>query len=343
MLARREVLRSLVSLALLAACAPTGVPRTRGWPRQPRPRISVHSWFDLPDDRRSRELSGIAWEDATRTLWAVQDDRGNHIVPIHPDARFERWTFGPAVTIDVAFPLDLEGIVVIPDGFVTASEKGPRVIELDRKGKLLRDVPLPEHFADARTNRSLESLTISPDGVHLFTTSEGALNRDGPMATTTSGTRVRILRMTRAGADPEEHAYLTDRLTTNGGNYGVADLAALSNDELLVLERGWAPGFGNSVRIYRVNLADPTATCTASPALASESPVLEKTLLVDLATLRTAGVPATKEVQSSPLLENYEGLTVGPTLPDGRASLVLISDDNNRADQIARILVLAVG
>ncbi len=349
--ARRELLRSAAALALVAACGPPVVPRaatprsapTAGLPRRFRSPLSIYSWFDLPDDRRSRELSGIAWDTETRTLWAVQDDTANNIVSIRPDARCERWSFGPVVPLDVAFPLDLEGIVVIPDGFVTASEKGPRVIEFDRKGKLRRDIPLPEHFAEARNNRSLESLTISPDGVHLFTTSEGALGCDGPMPTTTAGTRIRILRMTCAGDEADEHAYLTDPLPNDGGDYGVADLAAITDDELLVLERGWAPGFGNTARIYRVNVADPAASCTATPALASDSPVLQKTLVVDLATLRTSGLPPARQIEPSPLMDNYEGLAVGPVLPDGRASLILISDDNNRADQVARIVVLAVG
>src|SRR5690349_2910048 len=47
--------------------------------------IELYSWFDLPnDDARARELSGIAWDDATHTLWGVQDESAN-IVPLVPD------------------------------------------------------------------------------------------------------------------------------------------------------------------------------------------------------------------------------------------------------------------
>ena len=41
-------------------------------------------------------------------------------------------------------------------------------------------------------------------------------------------------------------------------------------------------------------------------------------------------------------MDNYEGMALGPVLPDGRRSLILVTDDNNRPDQVARILVLGI-
>jgi hypothetical protein len=350
-LRRRELLRSFAALCLATACGPSAVTTTLApapAPVRVRPsrpfggKVEVYSWFDLPDDPRSSELSGIAWDDATRTLWAVQDETAN-IVHIVPDGTLGTWGFGRTITLRMSFPLDLEGIVVVPDGFLVASEKGPRILEVDRAGKLRRDVPLPEHFAKARENKSIESLTLSPDGGYLFTTTEEALTCDGAKASASLGTRVRILRMTRGGGDAEEHAYATDPLPHDSGDYGIADLAALSSDDLLVLERGWSRGSGNTARIYRVSIADPITSCLATPQLAADAPVMVKSLVVDLAKLVVKGLPATKQKQDSPLLDNFEGLAVGPTLPDGRWSLILVSDDNARNDQFARIVVLAVG
>jgi hypothetical protein len=353
---RRELVRSFVALYLATACGPsvvapanmstagaaTGAGAAR--PKVPLPvggPVDVWSWFDLPDDPRSRELSGIAWDEGSRTLWAVQDETAN-VVPMIPDAELRTWRFGPVTRLDMTFPLDLEGIVVTPDGFIVASEKGPRVLEVDRHGKLRRDIPLPEHFSKARDNKSLESLTMSPNGRFLFTTTEEALSCDGAAATPKQGTRVRILRMSPRGGDVEEHAYMTDPLPHEAGDYGIADLAALSDDDLLVLERGWARGSGNTARIYRVSLADGLTSCLATPELGADAPVLAKKLVVDLAKLVVQGLPQTKQKQDSPLLDNYEGIAVGPRLPDGRQSLIVISDDNGRSDQFARIVVLAV-
>ena len=244
----------------------------------------------------------------------------------------------------MSFPLDLEGIVVLKDGFIVASEKGPRIIEVDRQGKLRKDLALPEHFAEARENMSLESLTMSPDGRYLFTTSEETLRCDGERTTSTLGSRLRILRVGRGASDPyEEHAYVTDPMPHVSGDYGVADLAALSDDELFVLERGWSRGTGNTARIYRVSLTDPKASCLTNPALGADAPVLQKRLVVDLVRLPAKGLPAAKQEQESALLDNYEGMALGPRLPDGRATILLVSDDNGRSDQVARILVLAMG
>jgi hypothetical protein len=352
---RRELVRCVAggTLGLLTACGPRGVavgPRDVPGvaPRRPaaaRPfggAVEVHSWFDLPDDARSRELSGIAWDESSATLWAVQDETAN-IVPLVPDNDLRTWGFGPVLTLKMSFPLDLEGIAIVPDGFIVASEKGPRLLEVDRQGKLRRDIPLPAHYAKARDNKSLESLSLSPSGRYLFTTTEEALSCDGARATPTSGTRVRILRMTRDGGDATEHAYMTDPLPHDTGDYGIADLAALSDDDVLVLERGWTRGAGNTTRIYRVSLTDPRTSCLASPALAADAPVLEKRLVVDLAKVAASGLPATRQAQAAPILDNFEGLAVGPVLADGRRSLVLVSDDNGRTDQFARIVVLAVG
>ena len=352
---RRELVRCLAAgtVGLLTACGPrsAAVTSNGGGPLAPLRKpvtkgfsgpVQVHSWFDLPDEPRSRELSGIAWDEATRTMWAVQDESAN-LVPLVPDKDLKRWSFGPVIVMKTSFPLDLEGIVVVNDGFIVASEKGPRVLEVDREGTLRRDIPLPAHFAKARENKSLESLSVSPDGRHLFTTTEEALTSDGARATRSAGTRVRVLRMARDGSDASEHAYATDPLPHDSGDYGVADLAAISNDELLVLERGWSRGSGNTARIYRVSISDPTTSCIAAVELSASGPVLAKRLLADLSTLTVRGLPPTRQTQAAPILDNFEGMAIGPVLPDGRPTLVLVSDDNGRTDQFARIVVLAVG
>lgn len=352
---RRELVRLFAAgtLGLLTACGPGGAAVVGSAQRPVTPRraaarkpfggpVEVYAWFDLPNDPRSRELSGIAWDEATSTLWAVQDESAN-LVPLIPDQELRTWGFGPVITLRAPFSLDLEGIAVLPDGFIVASEKGPRVLEIDRTGKLRREIPLPAHFAKARDNKSLESLSLSPDGQYLFTTTEEALTCDGARATPTTGTRVRVLRTTRDGGDATEHAYMTDPLPHATGDYGVADLAALSRDDVLVLERGWTRGAGNTARVYRVSLVDPKASCLAASEISADAPVLEKSLVVDLAKLNVPGLPAARQPQSAPLLDNFEGMAVGPVLPDGRHSLLLVSDDNGRTDQFARIVVLAVG
>lgn len=341
---RRDALLAFSSAPLLLSCSAEPKPQAKLAGVVTRPiagPVALWSFFDLPEDPRSRELSGICWDVATRTLWAVQDE-APRIVSLRPEDDLHRWSFGESVSVNVPGPLDLEGLVVVPEGFIVCSEDGPRILEIDREGMLRSEIHVPARFRDARANKSLESLTVSPSGRYLYTTSEAALERDGAMATQAAGTRVRILRLERNKGEVSEHVYTTDPALRDGGDHGVADLCALSDEELLVLERGWMKGAGNTACIYRVTLQD-RASCLGVATLPVFGPTLEKTLVADLALLSADGLPAPKQPQSNPILDNYEGLTIGPVLRDGRPTIIVVSDDNGRSDQVARILVLAFG
>ena len=92
---------------------------------------------------------------------------------------------------------------------------------------------------------------------------------------------------------------------------------------LLALERSFSTGVpGNHIRLF-IARADPAG------ADASGRVPLRKELLLDLDDL---GIT----------LDNQEGLTFGPNLPDGRRTLVLISDDNFSETQVTQFLAFAV-
>ncbi len=114
---------------------------------------------------------------------------------------------------------------------------------------------------------------------------------------------------------------------------------ALSESELLVLERGFVSGQGNTIRVFRVSLAG-VEDVSGEPSLAAPSlaPVHKK-LLVDLADCPPGGA-TTPGTQANPLLDNFEALTLGPRLPGGRRSLLLVSDDNFSAGQVTRVVAL---
>lgn len=330
-LSRRALGRVLVG-ALASACG-AGSRATRGGSHaRARGPVALWSSFDLPRHELTRELSAAAWDEARALLWSVQDE-APRLVALRPSTDLRRWRVELSLDVSADGPLDLEGVAILRDGFLIASEDGARILELDGRGALRRAHPVPSVFQSARPNKGLESLALSPDGRVIVTTSEAALAEDGPVATTRAGTLVRILRIDRETGATTQHAYLTDPAMGDGADHGVSDLAALSSRELLVLERGYCVGLGNRARVYRVTLEPPAERVQTPHVLFDRSP-LEKALVVDVAAL---------ERTTAPLLANYEGLTVGPTLPDGRASLLLVSDDNARPEQIARVLVLAVG
>jgi hypothetical protein len=176
---------------------------------------------------------------------------------------------------------------------------------------------------------------------YLFTANEQALPEDGPQSTTQAGTLSRILRHDRQTGAQSEFAYRTDPIFLGGdGELGVVDLAALSPAELLVMERGYVSGIGNSTRIYRVNTALAPDVLTKD-RLAAQTPVLDKALFLDLATLPDVAFPPSRQPQPTRILANFEGLALGPRPQPGQRLLFLISDDNANATQVSRLLVLS--
>jgi hypothetical protein len=321
--------------------AVTGVtPSTRGAPRE----VTVHAVCDLPRQPATQELSGTAFDPATRTLFALQDVRPN-VIPLVASDDFKSFTVGApiALTGRPEGPWDGEALVRTSKGFiVVTNESTPAIERFDRNGVRTGAEPVPRRFTErTTTNKGFESLAIDPDERILFMANESALKGDGGPATKDRGTTVRILARELASGADIELAYRTEPLGPGAsGDMGVSDIAAVDGHVLLVLERGFQADHGNTVRIFRVDLATGTRV-DGLDALTDATPVLTKTLLVDLGAL-PPGAVTHPSLQPNPILDNYEGLALGPVLPDGRRLLFVTSDDNGSMTQVPRVLVLAV-
>jgi Esterase-like activity of phytase len=299
---------------------------------------------DLPRTALTQALSATYFDESSGILFALQDTTAQ-IVALTPSADFRTWKVGAPLTLtarpDAAW--DGEGLARTGDTlFAVTVETMPLLERFDLKGVYQGKVDLPARFASqAPGNKGLESLSITPSGKYLFVANEAALSTDGATATKTKGTLVRILRRDLASGTDEERAYRTEPLGSGtGGDMGVTDVTALADDKVLVLERGFQSGYGNTVRLFVVDLTTGSDVSQVA-SLDASSPVVTKTLLVDLSTLPSDGVthPST---QPNPILDNYEALALGPTLPDGRRVVFVTSDDNASTDQVARVLALAI-
>jgi len=82
-------------------------------------------------------------------------------------------------------------------------------------------------------------------------------------------------------------------------------------------------------RVYSVALPGATNVLGVPTLAGLDVRPAQKTLLFDLGSL---GIP----------LDNVEGMTLGPKLPDGRQSLVLVSDNNFAASQFTQFLLFAL-
>jgi hypothetical protein len=188
-----------------------------------------------------------------------------------------------------------------------------------------------------QANKSLESLSLSPNKQFMFTANEQALHQDKRFKKSWGFKKkivdhVRIAKFRKNSSEKFiEESQLYYQLEAEVDN-GLVDILSIDENRILTLERSWN-SFKKKItaRIFFVDLR------SGENILASNSykakPV-EKKLLLDLSDI---------EEQLSPgfrLLENFEGMDFGPTLPNGKQSLVLITDNNFKSYQRTLLLFL---
>jgi 3-phytase/alkaline phosphatase D len=313
------------------------------------------------------ELSGITYDQRRGVYYAVADERSmarfyTLAIDLGPQGiRDVRVTGMTLLDSDAAAPgiqpherddSDLEEIVLLPNGdLLISSERDRNNVPWIRRyrldGTLLSELPLPAKFLPAadrgvRRNLAFEAMTASPDGATLLVANEQALAQDGPLATPDHGTNVRVLRYDLRGAPRpgSELVYVTERIFARpeppgaDADNGVTALLwvrhLLPPFDALALERSFVTGTGNGVRIFGITLAgaEDVSGLEALP-FPFTGRTVTKTLLLDL---RTAGI----------LPDNLEAMTLGPRLPNGNPTLIVVSDDNLRETQRNQVLLFEI-
>ncbi|MEV5842807.1 esterase-like activity of phytase family protein [Streptomyces sp. NPDC051985] len=235
--------------------------------------------------------------------------------------------------------LDSEGLVVDRDGTrLITSETEPSIRRYSADGKILDRLPVPSSLlvspaGRATSNQTFEGLTLLNGGRTLLASMEYAIAGD------TAG----IVRFQTWQRTKDDHFRLSAQYAyrTDDPILGVPEVQALPDGRLLVLERGFTSGVGNTVRLF---LADPRhATDTGGiDNLTGQQGVrlIRKTLLTDIASCPSLGATA-KQPQPNPLLDNIEGMVV--TGHDkGGYKVLLVSDDNQNTAQTTRFYRLSV-
>lgn len=244
--------------------------------------------------------------------------------------------------------LDPEGLALTPDGTVLVASEGdasrgvaPFVRELDRAGRTLRSFAVPDAYlpgdgVGVRANRGFEALTRTPDFSAVVTATENALFQDGPETDLEQGSPSRILRFEPATGRPvAEYLYPTEPVAVPpllpGGrrDAGLVELLALDGSRFLALERSYSEGMGVTVRLFEVSLDGATEITGSAAVDPKRVRPVKKRLVADLTEL---GI----------VLDNLEAMSWGPALPDGRCSLLMLSDNNFNVLQTTQLLVFAV-
>jgi hypothetical protein len=218
----------------------------------------------------------------------------------------------------------------------------PHVWEMERDGHFVRALPIPAKFRSSagnhgiRHNLAFEGLAFTPDYGTLYVATENALLQDGPIASLSTQSPSRIIEYDYPnGAVRAEYVVDVSPIPVpptkadGAADNGISEILAIDRGRLLLMERSYAFGVGNTIRLYDVDLTAAT-NVAALDALAGQSYVpAAKTLVLDLAALRIR-------------LDNVEGMTWGPRLASGNRSLILVSDDNFNPRQITLFLAFEV-
>jgi hypothetical protein len=207
-------------------------------------------------------------------------------------------------------------------------------------GAYLGQFTLPPNLAMSaqhtgpRRNKALEGVALTPDGQSLFASMEDPGYNDGPAGDADRRVLTRITKFDVAtGAPTAQYAYPMEPAAAPADVNGVSDLVALTDTTFLVLERsGTVPPV---IRVYRADIGTAT-NVLALPSMkdAAVTP-MSKSLAVDMSA--TPGL----STRDNPL-DNVEGITLGPKLPDGRQSVVFVSDNNFSPSQITQFLLFAM-
>ncbi|MGW7351487.1 caspase, EACC1-associated type [Streptomyces sp. NPDC054784] len=307
-------------------------------------------------------LSGLALvsEDPLRAL-AVADNEPGRVFPLRlGSAESLKVSADRAKTLrradGKAFPTwyDAEAVVVEKGGrtMLVASENGPAIRRFDlATGRQVGpdlEIPRALRYAPeggAQKGRSVEALTVSADGRYLYAGWEGPLASDGD----TRGRQ--ILRVQRYRGTPggtyrpdAQYAYLAS------DGLSLVELAYVDEGRLLALERQYAVGLGNAIRVVELDLSGARNVSDEQSLYRLPADVFAASRLVlDLAACPVGSpgaVSRPKGKEGNPLVDNVEGMALGRPWKDGphRGSrpLFLVSDDNGSSVQMTRVYSLAV-
>lgn len=207
----------------------------------------------------------------------------------------------------------------------------PTITTIDSKGKLLDTFVLPDQLrmtkeeSGPRQNGVLEGLTFADDFKTLYVNVEEALYQDGPRATLSlNNAWIRIIKFNMGNRKPTaQYAYHLDPVAypSNPVNAfqvnGVPDILSVQNNQLLVIERSFSTGrLACTIKVFLVDLSG-AEDISNNNSLILNPPLkpVKKRLLLNMDTL---GI----------YIDNIEGVTFGPDLPNGHKTLVFVADNN---------------
>nr|WP_244631600.1 esterase-like activity of phytase family protein [Neorhizobium sp. AL 9.2.2] len=243
---------------------------------------------------------------------------------------------------------DPEAIRIAPDGIYWTSEGGgksnlpPSVRVSSRDGGHLRVFDLPEGFAASadgssgiRDNLAFEALAVLPSG-DVLVALEASLQQDGPKPGLMQGSLARMIQYdAQSGRPRAQYIYPISPIpeaSVEGEKSmtGLSEMIALEDGWALTVERSFAEGVGNTIKLFMIDLAGATNASKVLAFTKSKDRIvpIRKTEVLDL---NGMGLQP----------DNIEAMAVGRAR-DGTEILLLAADNNFSKTQKTQFLAFKI-
>ncbi|MEO6188667.1 MAG: esterase-like activity of phytase family protein [Ginsengibacter sp.] len=230
--------------------------------------------------------------------------------------------------------------IIRPDKIVL---ENPAITEIDESGVYIDTFVLPAQLhmnttGGPRKNEVLEGLAYSNNYQTLYASVEQPLYNDGPRAGLyDSSAIVRIIKFGVPSRRPTaQYGYrvgpVADAPSVPGSFIlnGVSEILSPAENQLFVVERSYSTGRGNSIKIFLADLSQATNIAEVSSLENMHSIQLASRKLI--LNMDELGI----------YVDNIEGVSFGPRLPNGHRSLVFVSDDNFSPTQKTQFLLFEI-
>lgn len=247
----------------------------------------------------------------------------------------------------IRYDAEIEELVLTSEGSIQ-NGKDPAVFRVTPHGKFVSHFKLPIYFLATgeqkpRNNGVFEGLAKGISG-GFWVGMELPLVKDGskPKLFPTKSP-IRITRFDNTGEATGQFVMQLEGITKIPWLYfavnGLTELIEYAPERFLVLERAFSAGHGtqgNTVRIFDVDAREATNTLDFQNLRKQKYKAATKSLVFDFKSVR-------KQLKEK-IIDNLEGMTFGPDLPNGNKTLILVSDNNfnSLGRQINQVILLEI-
>ncbi|CAL2087531.1 esterase-like activity of phytase family protein [Tenacibaculum sp. 190524A02b] len=254
--------------------------------------------------------------------------------------------------------LDLESVFLEDENTISLVSEGsirkgksPSVFAITKEGRFKEEITIPSYFKNIKEgkpkhNGTFESSAKSIDAKGFWVAMEAPLEVDGEEPTfqeTQSPIRITYFEKATKKAT-KQYAYQLEKIDKPSKGKvnlnGVTAILEYDKNTFFVVERIYQSGYGsygNTVRIFKATVEKESTNTLAITSLKKEKYIpLKKELLLDFSSI--------KNNLTDTIIDNIEGITLGPKLTNGNQTLLLVSDDNFQkyGKQLNQFIVLEI-